>query len=117
MTENDDYNTTTNPIESINSQLKRACHRGLISWRKSLQIINEFKLKYLTLSEHHFVNNNLNRRKSTTVNCQNELKDIVTRFSNFFPGQEAEQVAFRIGSFSTVKDFSNFDDQSDKQSD
>ena len=119
MTEHDDFNTTTNPIESINSQLKRACHQGHISWRKSLKIINDFKSKYLTLSEHLLVNNNMNRRKSTTVNRQNELKDIVTRFSNLFPDQQALQavdIAFTIGSFSTVTDFSNFHQQSDEQS-
>ena len=117
MVENDDYNTTTNPIESINSQLKRACHQGHISWRKSLKIIHDFKAKYLTQSEHHLVNNNLNRRKSTTIIRQNEMKDIITRFSNLFPDQQALQavdISFRIGSISTVKNFTTTD--SDDQS-
>ena len=47
------------------------------------------------------------------------MKDIVTRFSNLFPDQQALQtisIAYRIGSISTVKNFTNTDSDSDDQS-
>jgi len=45
------------------------------------------------------------------------MKDIITRFSNLFPDQQALQavdISFRIGSISTVKNFTTTD--SDDQS-
>ena len=64
--ENDDYGTTTNPIESINANLKNACSGGHLPFDRALQIIKEFKTDYITKHEHHVMNNNLNRRKSKT---------------------------------------------------
>ena len=63
ITETGNFSTSTNALESINRQLKKAAGSGFLSFSKSCKVLRDFKGNYLLLHEDRVRNDNLNRKK------------------------------------------------------
>ena len=73
---------------------------GYMPLSRICSILKQFKHKYLEEHEEHVYNNNLNRRRSTTVQRENILSNLMDAFNNkpyFEQLESVVETAFKIG--------------------
>ena len=117
ITETGNFSTSTNALESINRQLKRASGSGFLSFSKSCRVLRDFKTNYLLLHEDRVSNDNLNRRKKSTLIREQQLETILEDFSSLNPEQQLNSVikfSYKIGTIEKFVDLSQNLENSEK---
>ena len=82
ISDHDDFESSTNSIERLNLALKEACPQGHISFHRAVQILFDFKCKYLGQFIYRMKNDQLNLKKSQQINNEKVVKDLIRTFSN-----------------------------------
>ena len=105
ITKNNEFNTSTNSIENINLQLKKKSGSGPLPFGRALRVVKEFKCDFLVKLEEAVTNDNLNRRRSSTVTREQKIKMMLDEYAKkYLNGQleSAVELAFQIGSLEKI---------------
>ena len=81
ITKTGNFSCSTNALESINRRLKTVSGSGHLTYSKSFRVIRDFKINYLLLHEDRVRNNNLNRKKKSTLSREAKLENILEDYS------------------------------------
>ena len=81
ITKTGNFSCSTNALESINRRLKTVSGSGHLTYSKSFRVIRDFKINYLLLHEDRVRNDNLNRKKKSTLSREAKLENILEDYS------------------------------------
>ena len=97
---NGNFVTSTNCLERINLALKDTAAGGNMPLSRICRVLKTFKHKYLGEHEDRVHNNNLHKRRSTTVQRENILGGLLDKFNDLPYHEQLESVvktAIEIG--------------------
>ena len=89
-------------------KLKKKSGAGPLPFGRSLRVVKEFKCDFLLQLENAISNGNMNRRRSTTVNREQIIQQLLDEYNQKSLKDQLDscvQLAFEIGSTGKV-DFS-----------
>ena len=107
------------PISTLKILDQEYCHFeiGFLSFSKSCRVLRDFKTNYLLLHEDRVSNDNLNRRKKSTLIREQQLETILEDFSSLNPEQQLNSVikfSYKIGTIEKFVDLSQNLENSEK---
>ena len=83
ISDDNDIESSTNSIERLNLALKEACPQGHINFHRAVEILFDFKCKYLGQFIYRMKNDQLNLKKSQQIYNKKVIRDLVRIFSNY----------------------------------
>ena len=102
---NSNYVTSTNCLERINRSLKDAAAGGHLPLSRVCRVLVSWKHNYLKEYEERVKNDNMHRRKSTTIARETALNEILDNYYKMtYPTQIEELVStcLKIGSINKM---------------
>ena len=89
------FNTSTNPAEVVNRELKKFCPTGHISLHTACRKLASFKHWYVSQHESKVKGDRMNLRDKRTLERERKIKDIMIAFD----AQTEEQRVFNLPEF------------------
>ena len=79
----DDIESSTNSIERLNLALKEACPQGHINFHRAVEILFDFKCKYLGQFIYRMKNDLLNLKRPHQIDNEKTIRNSVEKFSDY----------------------------------